>query len=505
MNSPALCRDGSYSQLNVTEVMTLWTSQRGERTMETTFPAFPILLVDDEEQALLSFEMALRAVNINHFVRCQDSREVIPLLKEGEVELIILDLRMPYLSGDELLPLINSDFPEIPVIVITGANDVDTAVKCMKLGAFDYMVKPVERSRLVGGVKRAVELRELQRENRLLKAHVLSDRLEHPEAFSELVTCSLSMRSIFQYIEAVASSPRPLLITGETGVGKELVARAVHRLSRRKGAFVPVNVAGLDDNVFADTLFGHRKGAFTGADQPRAGLLEQAAGGTLFLDEIGDLSPASQVKLLRLLQDGEFFPLGSDLAKRSDARVIVATNQNLEELQRSGHFRKDLYYRLCDHHVHIPPLRERMEDVPLLVEHLMEKAARTMGKNKPTAPEELVTLLATHHFPGNVRELESMVFDAVSSHGSGKLSLEIFKSHIFQKPPPPKGNSRERVPREGVCVSFFERLPTLKEIEQLLVDEAMRRANGNQSIAALSLGITRQALNKRLRKEKESR
>ena len=473
--------------------------------METTFPAFPILLVDDEEQALLSFEMALRAVNINHFVRCQDSREVIPLLKEGEVELIILDLRMPYLSGDELLPLINSDFPEIPVIVITGANDVDTAVKCMKLGAFDYMVKPVERSRLVGGVKRAVELRELQRENRLLKAHVLSDRLEHPEAFSELVTCSLSMRSIFQYIEAVASSPRPLLITGETGVGKELVARAVHRLSRRKGAFVPVNVAGLDDNVFADTLFGHRKGAFTGADQPRAGLLEQAAGGTLFLDEIGDLSPASQVKLLRLLQDGEFFPLGSDLAKRSDARVIVATNQNLEELQRSGHFRKDLYYRLCDHHVHIPPLRERMEDVPLLMEHLMEKAARTMGKNKPTAPEELVTLLATHHFPGNVRELESMVFDAVSSHGSGKLSLEIFKSHIFQKPPPPKGNSRERVPREGVCVSFFERLPTLKEIEQLLVDEAMRRANGNQSIAALSLGITRQALNKRLRKEKESR
>jgi two-component system nitrogen regulation response regulator GlnG len=471
--------------------------------VETTFPVFPILLVDDEEQALLSFEMALRSANINHFVHCQDSREVIPLLREREVELMILDLRMPHLSGDELLLVITADFPEVPVIIITGANDVDTAVKCMKLGAFDYMVKPVERSRLVIGVKRAVELRELQRENRLLKAHVLSDRLEHPEAFSEIVTCSLSMRSIFQYTEAIAASPRPLLITGETGVGKELAAKAVHLLSRRKGAFVPVNVAGLDDNVFADTLFGHKKGAFTGADQPRAGLLEQAAGGTLFLDEIGDLSSASQVKLLRFLQDGEFFPLGSDLAKRSDARAIVATNQDLEAMQRSGRFRKDLYYRLRDHHIHIPPLRERMEDVPLLLEHFMEKAAAALGKNKPTAPEELLTLLSTHHFPGNIRELESMVFDAVGSHRHGKLSLDIFKSHLFQKPPSTTGHRMEQAPREGVCVFFSDRLPALKEIENLLVDEAMRRAKGNQSVAALALGITRQALNKRLRKEKE--
>jgi FixJ family two-component response regulator len=242
-------------------------------------PERPVLLVDDEEQALTSFELALRSVNLNHFIRCLDSREVIPLLAEREVEIILLDLRMPHLAGDELLPLITSDFPEVPVIVITGANDVETAVRCMKLGAFDYMVKPVERSRLIGGVKRAVEFRDLQRENRLLKAQVLSDKLEHPDAFSEIVTGSARMRSIFQYIEAIARSPRPLLITGETGVGKELVARAAHRLSRRRGAFVPVNVAGLDDNVFADTLFGHKKGAFTGAEQARGGLLEQAAGG----------------------------------------------------------------------------------------------------------------------------------------------------------------------------------------------------------------------------------
>jgi DNA-binding NtrC family response regulator len=447
--------------------------------------------------------MTLRSVNLNHFIKCGDSREVLPLLTEQEVEIILLDLRMPYITGDELLPAITSDFPEVPVIIITGANDVETAVKCMKLGAFDYMVKPVERSRLIGGVKRAIELRELQRENRLLRAHVLSDRIEHPEVFSEIVTCSARMRSIFQYVEAIAASPRPLLITGETGVGKELVARAVHRLSRRKGAFVPVNVAGLDDNVFADTLFGHKKGAFTGAEQARGGLLEQAAGGSLFLDEIGDLSHPSQVKLLRLLQDGEYFPLGSDVAKRSDARILVATNQDLNTLQTGGRFRKDLYYRLCDHHVHIPPLRERLEDLPLLLNHFLEKASTTLNKSRPTPPEELLTLLSSYHFPGNVREMESMFFDSVSSHRSGKLSMDIFKSHIFQKPPAPEKELPHQVQREGVSVAFSDRLPTLKELEQSLVDEAMRRAGGNQSIAALSLGITRQALNKRLRKEKE--
>ena len=466
-------------------------------------PNRPVLLVDDEEQSLTSFEMALRSVSLNHFIKCRDSREVIPLLTDREVEIILLDLRMPYITGDELLPAIISDFPETPVIIITGANDVETAVKCMKLGAFDYMVKPVERSRLIGGVKRAIELRELQRENRLLRAHVLSDKLEHPEVFSEIVTRSARMRSIFQYVEAIAASPRPLLITGETGVGKELVARAVHRLSRRKGAFVPVNVAGLDDNVFADTLFGHKKGAFTGAEQARGGLLEQAAGGSLFLDEIGDLSHASQVKLLRLLQDGEYFPLGSDMAKRSDARVLVATNQDLNTLQTNGRFRKDLYYRLCDHHVHIPPLRERMEDLPLLLNHFLEKASTTLNKSRPTPPEEILTLLSAYHFPGNVREMESMVFDSVSSHRSGKLSMDIFKSHIFQKPPAPNKELPQQLQREGVSVTFSERLPTLKELEQNLVEEAMRRAGGNQSIAALSLGITRQALNKRLRKDRE--
>ena len=467
---------------------------------ESTYPHFPVMMVDDEAQAITSFEMTLRSANMNNFIRCHDSRDVMPLLSSREIEVMLLDLRMPNISGEELLPMITADYPEIPVVVVTGSNDIDTAVKCMQHGAFDYILKPVEKSRLIGGVKRAIELRELQRENQLLKAHVLSDKLEKPEAFSEIVTVSTSMRSIFQYIEAIASSPRPVLITGETGVGKELVAKAVHALSNRKGAFVPVNVAGLDDHVFADTLFGHKKGAFTDAREARSGLIERADGGTLFLDEIGDLSTASQVKLLRLLQEGEFFPLGSDVAKRSDARIVVATNQDLDKLQSSGQFRKDLYYRLGDHQIHIPPLRRRREDLALLVEHFLEKASKVLDKKKPTPPAELITLLSTYHFPGNIRELESMIFDAVSSHASGKLSMDSFKTHLLKTT---SADAADLAPENGALIGFSHQLPTLKQIEQLLIDEALKRANGNQSIAALSLGISRQALNKRLKKKTE--
>ena len=470
---------------------------------ESIYPHFPVMMVDDEAQAINSFEMTLRSANMNNFLRCQDSRDVMSLLARQEIEVMLLDLKMPHISGEELLPMITVEYPEIPVVVVTGSNDVDTAVKCMQHGAFDYILKPVEKSRLIGGVKRAVELRELQRENQLLKAHVLSDKLERPEAFSEIITISNSMRSIFQYIEAVASSPRPVLITGETGVGKELIARAVHNLSQRKGAFVPVNVAGLDDHVFADTLFGHKKGAFTDAREARSGLIEQAAGGTLFLDEIGDLSTSSQVKLLRLLQEGEFFPLGSDVAKRSDARIVVATNQDIDRLQSSGQFRKDLYYRLCDHQIHIPPLRGRREDLPVLVEHFLEKASKTLAKNKPTPPVELITLLSTYHFPGNIRELESMIFDAVSSHTSGKLSMDLFRAHISKKHPTFPAEAADSTPEKGALIGFAQQLPTLKQIEQLLIDEALKRADGNQSIAALSLGISRQALNKRLQKARQ--
>jgi DNA-binding NtrC family response regulator len=467
-----------------------------------TYPDLPLLLVDDEEHSIDSFEITLRSGKINNFIRCQDSRNVLSILSEKEMEAILLDLKMPHISGDELLPIIVADFPDIPVIVITGAGDVETAVKCMKAGAFDYMVKPVEKNRLLAGVKRAIEIRELQRENRLLKAQVLSPELMHAEVFSEIITNSSAMKSIFRYIEAISTSPQPVLITGETGTGKELIAKTIHVLRNPGGEFVAVNVAGLDDNVFTDTLFGHKKGAFTGADQARAGLIEKASEGTLFLDEIGDLHVASQVRLLRLLQENEYMPLGSDLTKRANARVVVATNVDLQSQLECGKFRKDLYYRLCTHHIHIPPLRDRKEDLPLLIEYFLEQCSKKLGKKKPTPPKELLIMLQSYSFPGNIRELQSMIFDAVSNYKSGILSLETFKPHISSEKSKYVKESKEDLSSTSSIVTFYDQLPTLREIDQLLVMEAMRRAKNNQSIAAMSLGISRQALNKRLMKMK---
>jgi DNA-binding NtrC family response regulator len=258
---------------------------------------------------------------------------------------------------------------------------------------------------------------------------------------------------------------------------------------------VAVNVAGLDDAVFADTLFGHVRGAFTGADQLRRGMVEEAADGTLFLDEIGDLSIPSQVKLLRFLQEGEYFPLGSDRPKRVKARVIAATHQDLSAKERAGAFRRDLYYRLRTHRVRVPPLRERRDDVPQLLEHFLEEAARSLGKKKPTAPRQLAPLLQTHDFPGNVRELKAMVFDAVSLHESHVLGMRSFLEAMGRSEAPPEAaDGAERNPFSGL-----QRLPGFDEALELLVHEAMERAGGNQTLAARLLGISQPALSKRLK------
>ena len=468
---------------------------------ETPTPGIPILLVDDEQITLKSCEIALKTDGITNVITCQDSREVMNILGRREIAAVLLDLSMPHVSGETLLPQIVQQYPHVPVIIVTGANDVMTAVRCMREGAFDYMVKPVEKNRLVSGVRRAVEIVELQRENLRLKSRMLSEKLESPEAFREIVTRNRGMLSIFRYVEAISRTNQTVMITGETGVGKELMARAIHTLSRPKTQFLPVNVAGLDENMFADTLFGHRKGAFTGADQERPGLVEKAAGGTLFLDEIGDLCHSSQIKLLRLLQEKEFFPLGSDLAKRSTARIIVATNQNIEEHLASGTLRKDLYYRLRTHHIHIPPLRERKDDLPLLVDYFIEEATATLEKKKPTPPRELFTLLEAYHFPGNVRELRSMIYDAVSKHEARILSLESFSRIIYPRSAEGRPPVIIEQPGDAPMVQFPERLPNLKDAARMLVEEAMKRAQGNQSIAAKMLGITQQALSKRLKKQ----
>lgn len=463
------------------------------------FPSNPVLLVDDESEMLRSFNLALRSNGINNVSLCQDPRDVMPLLSKRKAEVILLDLTMPFISGDELLPMITEEFPEIPIIIITGNNEVDTAVQCMKDGAFDYMVKPVEKNRLVSGVSRAIEIRELQYENRLLKERILLGDLENPDVFSEIVTNNRSMRSLFQYVETIAKSPQPVLITGETGVGKELMAKAIHTLSLRHGPFVTVNAAGIDDNIFSDTLFGHTKSAFTGADEMRKGLVEKASGGTLLLDEIGDLSPESQVKLLRLVQEREYFPLGSDLPKITDARIIAATNYDLQALQKTGRFRKDLYYRLCAYHLYIPPLRERLDDLQLLVDHFLTKVSQTLGKKKPSFPGELITLLSNYHFPGNIRELQTMIFEAVTCHKSKKLSMIRFKAHIERERSISGAASEQFSSKHDSWPAGPGPMPTLDQANRLLFAEAMKRSNNNQTMAAELLGISRQRLARHLK------
>ena len=470
----------------------------------------PVLIVDDEPHLLNSASMVLRTSGVHDVATLDDSRAVSRFLQEREVAVLVVDLNMPHVSGEEVLEEVAASHPDLPVIVMTATNDLDTAVRCMQSGAVDYLVKPVERSRLVSSVKRALELRSLRAEVISLKESLLTDAPpREPEAFAEIITQNDGMQAIFRYLEAIAPSPQPVLVAGESGTGKELIARALHRLSGRTGELVAVNVAGLDDQMFSDTLFGHVRGSFTGADRSREGLVASAGDGTLFLDEIGDLSVASQVKLLRLLQDGSYYPIGSDQARHSRARVVVATNVDVLDAVAKGTFRRDLYYRLRTHHLQLPPLREREGDLRPLVAAFVRKAARALKKPAPSIPPALYQLLNTYRFPGNLRELEAMVFDAVARHQGTVLSLQSFRDVIAA------GGDEESVPATAAAVAVdgassadpwlaIDPLPTLQQAEARLVAEALRRAGGNQGIAAGLLGLSRQALNKRLSRQRQA-
>jgi len=471
---------------------------------KTLFPSAPVLLVDDEKHLLESFDCLLKSSGITNVITSNDSRDVVPILSSMEVAVLVMDLKMPNISGMDLLSSVSKSFTGVPIVVLTGVSEIETAIECMRLGASDYILKPIKKERFLGSIRRAVEVCDLRRENSLLKRSLFADKLKRPEVFEKILTQNKVMHANFRYVESIAKTSFPVLITGETGVGKELMARAIHESSEVVGDFLPVNVAGLDDNLFSDALFGHKKGAFSGALKDRAGFIEKASGGTLFLDEIGDLSEISQVKLLRLLQEGEFYPLGSDTPKRSNARIVTATHKDLQALQKAGRFRKDLYYRLQAHHVHIPPLRKRPEDLGVLVGHIIAEASVLLKKKRPTPPPELRTLLSTYSFPGNVRELQGMIFDAVGRHEGGVMSLKSIREQINRargtlvKPVESQDNSScsdtQLTLREGNELRF----PTLKEAEQFIIREAMKRSGNNQTIAAELLGMTRSALNKRL-------
>jgi DNA-binding NtrC family response regulator len=459
-----------------------------------------VLIVDDEINTLKASATILKMNGLNDVTTESDSRQVLEIMNAGNTDVVLLDLFMPHLSGMELLPLLREQHPQVPVIILTAAYEIERAVECIKAGAFDYLVKPVEPERMLITLQKAFECSVLNAQVTNLRDHLVEDRLDHPDVFEEIVSCSRKMRSIFQYLEVIAKSPQPVLITGESGTGKELVTRAIHRLSGCKGELVSVNLAGLDDTMFSDTLFGHKRGAFTGAEQLRDGLVVKAANGVILLDEIGDLGESSQIRLLRLIQEREFYPVGSDTPRKSEARIVCASNKNLKDLVASGKFRNDLFYRLNVHHVELPPLRNRKEDIPLLLDHFLAKAAKVLDKKKPTPPLELGTLLQLYSFPGNIREFEALVFDAVAQHTSGILSMECFRKLIEgEHPAAQSAPITNAATEESSLTAVFGHFPTIREVEERMINEAMALAKGNQGIAASLLGMTRQTLNNRLR------
>ncbi|SDP66317.1 sigma-54-dependent transcriptional regulator [Desulforhopalus singaporensis] len=460
-----------------------------------------VIIVDDEKSELDAYSFLLKSMGVKNVTTVDDSRKLERILAGKNNCVLFLDLNMPHKSGRQVLVEMRNRHPRVPVIICTANSEIETAVECLKLGAHDYLVKPVNMNTFGSALRNGVEICTLRNELFSLKGLVHGEKLNSPQCFSSIITRDPVMHGVFHYIEAVATSGQPVMILGETGAGKELVARAIHDASRLAGNFVAVDVSGLDDPLFSDTLFGHEKGAYTGAEIDRRGLIEKAAGGTLFLDEIGELSRNSQIKLLRLLQEGVYYPLGSDQPRRSTARIVGAANRELNHLvSPEGEFRMDLYYRLSTHLIRLPPLRERKNDIPLLISHLAEKAAKSMNRKCPEISREFVDTLVRHPFPGNVRELKTYIYDAVARCRSGELTVDLIDERMQSEKL--TGFPAATLNDNRSLETLFGHFPELSELTQYAIGEALEKSDNNQSRAAELLGISKQALSKRLKRRR---
>lgn len=458
-----------------------------------------IMVVDDEKATVDALQRELRIYGFENIIKCSNSSEALSLINENDVKVLLLDLWMPKISGEKILKEVAQKHPHINTIIITAIDEVNKAVECLNIGAKDYIVKPFEADTVISRINHLLEISSLKEENLLLKKALLNIPVKNTKHFEKIVTINKRMHTIFKYIEAIASSNHPVLITGESGSGKELIADAIHRCSQRKGQFIPVNIAGFDDTLFSDTLFGHTKGAYTGADKARDGLVTRANEGTLFLDEIGELTLNSQIKLLRLLQEKSFFQLGSDVPKKCDTRIVAATNQNLSKLVKEKKFRLDLFFRLQSHHIEIPPLRERKEDIAILANHFLIPEASDTEKRPKIFSQRALKFLQGYSFPGNIRELEGIVIDAIQCTTGDEIDIDVLPKKIRLN------NHTKWNENKNINVGFGSQLPTLKKAEELLIEEALKRANQNQTIAAKSLGITRRALYSRISRKNQKK
>ncbi|MHB8799336.1 MAG: sigma-54-dependent transcriptional regulator [Thermoanaerobaculia bacterium] len=411
--------------------------------------------------------------------------EGLALFADPAVDLVLLDLMLPDRPGLSLLPELREKRPDVPVVVVTAYSSVESAIAAMKEGAFHYVPKPFRNEEVVHLVAQALEKRRLVAENLALKA-----RLDSGNDFPEMVGRSAPMEKVFQTIRQAAPARSTILVTGESGTGKELVARALHRLSQRaSGPFVTVHSGALPPDLLESNLFGHVRGAFTGAVAEKKGLFKVADGGTIFFDEIGTVPLETQAKLLRVLQEREFLPVGAVEPVRSDVRVVAATNADLAKFVEEGKFREDLYYRLCVISIGLPPLRERKEDIPLLADALVSRAARENERPVPPVTPAAMKALLDHDWPGNVRELENVLERAVVL-GGGIVDLDQLPDGVRRSVPRP-----EAIPVDGVA--FYD---AVTRYEKALLSSAMQRAGGVQKEAARLLELSPTTLNEMLKR-----
>jgi DNA-binding NtrC family response regulator len=445
-----------------------------------------VLFADDEVH--LRDLMQMELPRLGHEVTvCSDGAAALKALERGVYDAALLDLRMPGLTGIEVLSQIKQSSPETQVIILTGHATLDTAVQALRLGAFDYLTKPCKWAELEMILNRIAERRDMAN-----KTAALETRLKAAEGMPLLIGETPAMQQVRRLIDTIAPTDASIMILGETGTGKELVARSLHDKSRRaERAFIPVNCGALPENLVESELFGHRKGAFTGADTHRKGLFEVANGGTLFLDEVGELDKSVQVKLLRFLESGEIRKVGENEPFRVDVRVLCATNRDIREMVAGDQFREDLFFRLNTFEIYLPPLRERKHDIPALANHLLARHASRRGLTESAITPESIELLTAHEWPGNIRELANMIERATILAGNAPIRPEHLPTQL------PTRNKAHQSTGSSIGGPHFqipEGNPTLRDVEMKYIQAILEKHNGNKPAASRELGISLKTL-----------